>query len=206
MTRPSHLAAALPLLTAAAFSPPAQATQPQIVTPFFVAMLAGPASDGPSVILVKKRDNFISWETPMIACISGFAAGSMAAGLPALAATTGSGGALAPVSFTYLAGYGLYGCVVSAVGGAIGVATEMALAEPGEGEGQGEAAPKPEGEATAPVAATTPAATATETPAPAAAETPAPTAAETPAPTAAGASAPTAAETPAPTAAPAAPG
>lgn len=98
-----------------------------IVSPYLVAMMAGPVGDGPSVILVKKRENFLSWETPLIACTAGFTAGAMAAGLPAAAALMTTGATLAPVSASYLIGYGIYGCVVSAVGGAVGVATEMAL-------------------------------------------------------------------------------
>lgn len=108
-------------------APAARAQQSEIITPFFVAMLAGPISDGASVILVKKRPNFVSFETPLIACISGFGAGALAAALPAMSATVLSGGVLAPVSAAYLGGYGTYGCIVSGVGGAVGVATAIVM-------------------------------------------------------------------------------
>lgn len=106
---------------------PARAQQSEIITPFFVAMLAGPISDGASVILVKKRPNFVSMETPLIACISGFGAGALAAALPAMAATVASGGVLTPVSAAYVGSYGTYGCIVSGVGGVVGVATAVVM-------------------------------------------------------------------------------
>lgn len=108
-------------------APQARAQQSEIITPFFVAMLAGPVSDGASVILVKKRPNFVSIETPVIACISGFGAGALAAALPALSATVMSGGVLAPLSAAYVGSYGTYGCIVSGVGGVVGVATAVVM-------------------------------------------------------------------------------
>lgn len=108
-------------------APAANAQQSEIITPFFVAMLAGPISDGASVILVKKRPNFVSVETPLIACISGFGAGALAAALPALSATVMSGGVLAPISAAYVGSYGTYGCIVSGVGGVVGVATAVVM-------------------------------------------------------------------------------
>jgi hypothetical protein len=98
-----------------------------IITPYFIAMVAGPVSDGASVILVKKRPNFVSIETPVIACISGFGAGALAAALPAAAATVASGGVLAPLSGAYVVNHGIYGCIVSGVGGIVGVATAVAM-------------------------------------------------------------------------------
>jgi len=109
-------------------APSARAQQaPELITPFFVAMLAGPVSDGASVILVKKRPNFVSIETPLIACISGFGAGVLAAVLPAAAAFVASGGVLGPLSAAYVTGHGTYGCIVSGVGGMVGVATAVAM-------------------------------------------------------------------------------
>lgn len=98
-----------------------------IITPFFIAMVAGPVSDGASVILVKKRPNFVSIETPVIACISGFGAGALAASLPAAAAAVASGGVFAPLSASYVVGHGTYGCIVSGVGGLVGVATAVVM-------------------------------------------------------------------------------
>lgn len=99
----------------------------QIISPYFIAMLAGPINDGASVILVKKRPNFISIETPIIGCISGFGAGALAAAAPAVAMTVASGGVLAPLSAGYVANHGLFGCIVSGVGGIVGIATAAAM-------------------------------------------------------------------------------
>lgn len=134
MRRRERPASVLPALGAAILAagltlgaPQARAQQSEIITPFFVAMLAGPVSDGASVILVKKRPNFVSLETPLIACISGFGAGALAAALPALSATVMSGGVLAPLSAAYVGSYGTYGCIVSGVGGVAGVATAVVM-------------------------------------------------------------------------------
>lgn len=82
---------------------------------------------GPSVILLKKRDNFASWETVLAACLVGVSAGTLAATLPAVTATMTTGPLLAPLSASYVAGYAVYGCAVSAMGGLSGIAAEMAL-------------------------------------------------------------------------------
>jgi hypothetical protein len=105
----------------------AQTAADGIITPYFIAMVAGPVSDGASVILVKKRPNFVSVETPTIACISGFGAGALAAALPVIAATVASGGVLAPLSGAYVVNHGIYGCIVSGVGGLVGVATAVVM-------------------------------------------------------------------------------
>ncbi len=102
----------------------AKRAQAQLITPYFVAMLAGPVSDGSSVILVKKRENFISIETPIIACTSGAGAGLIVTFLPSLFnwMTTGL---WMPVDMGEALLLSLYGCVVSGVGGVGGALTEL---------------------------------------------------------------------------------
>lgn len=127
--RPVHLLAASAFAAAWLGAAPAQAQADysNIITPYFIAMVAGPVSDGASVILVKKRPNFVSVETPVIACISGFGAGALASMLPAIVATVVSGGILAPLSAAYVLNHGTYGCIVSGVGGLVGIGTAVAM-------------------------------------------------------------------------------
>lgn len=100
----------------------------QLVTPYLVAMLAGPVSDGSSVILVKKRPNFISWETVLIACTSGAGAGLIAAGLPSVMTFVSTvGGLWNPINWSEAAIFSAYGCIVSGVGGMGGALTELLL-------------------------------------------------------------------------------
>ncbi len=108
----------------------AKRAEAQLVTPYLVAMLAGPVSDGSSVILVKKRENFISWETPLIACTSGAGAGVIAAALPALFNTIATG-FWNPINWGEALLFSIYGCVVSGVGGAGGALTELGLVSMG---------------------------------------------------------------------------
>jgi hypothetical protein len=98
----------------------------QLITPYFVAMLAGPVSDGSSVILVKKRPNFIGPETPLVACTSGIGAGFLAAALPSLFTYAGTG-IWNPINWGEATLLGIYGCVVSGVGGIGGALTELAM-------------------------------------------------------------------------------
>lgn len=105
----------------------AKRAEAQLVTPYLVAMLAGPVSDGSSVILVKKRPNFISWETPLIACTSGAGAGLIAAGLPSLWTFATSGGIWNPINWGEALVFSVYGCIISGVGGIGGALTELGL-------------------------------------------------------------------------------
>lgn len=114
----------------------AKRAEAQLVTPYLVAMLAGPVSDGSSVILVKKRPNFISWETPLIACTSGAGAGMIAAGLPSLW-TVVTTGVWNPINWSEALVYSIYGCIVSGVGGIGGAATEYGLVTLNPGKGHG---------------------------------------------------------------------
>jgi|GEM_PF-6172620 len=98
----------------------------QLITPYFVAMLAGPVSDGSSVILVKKRPNFIGPETPIVACTSGAGAGLIAAVLPQIF-TYATTGIMSPIDWAEAGALSLYGCIVSGVGGLGGVLVELGL-------------------------------------------------------------------------------
>lgn len=104
----------------------AKRAEAQLVTPYLVAMLAGPVTDGASVILVKKRENFISWETPLIACTSGAGAGIIVSVLPQVF-TWASTGFWNPINWAEAAMLSVYGCIVSGVGGIGGAATEWLL-------------------------------------------------------------------------------
>jgi len=110
----------------------AKQAEAQLITPYFIAMLAGPVSDGSSVILVKKRENFISWETPLIACTSGAGAGLIAAGLPQLF-TLATTGVWLGIDWGEALILSIYGCVVSGVGGIGGALTELGLVSFGGG-------------------------------------------------------------------------
>lgn len=100
----------------------------QLVTPYLIAMLSGPINDA-TVILVKKRPNFISWETPVVACSTGVGAGVIATVAPPL---IWRAGATAAFDWVRAVTYPLYGCVISAVGGLGAATTEWLLvsAEP----------------------------------------------------------------------------
>jgi len=106
--------------------PSAKKAEAQLITPYLVGMLAGPVSDGASVILVKKRPNFISWETPVIACTSGAGAGLIVSALPNLF-TWVTTGFWNPIDWGQALLFSIYGCVVSGVGGIGGALTEWGL-------------------------------------------------------------------------------
>ncbi len=98
----------------------------QLFDPYIIGMMAGPVSDGPSVLLLKKRqDRFMSPDTLVIACTAGAASGIVAHSLPALAAmATGLG---APLGAAALAGTGVFGCIVGAGAGATAIGTQWLL-------------------------------------------------------------------------------
>ncbi|MEI6559150.1 MAG: hypothetical protein WCO00_12165 [Rhodospirillaceae bacterium] len=98
----------------------------QLFDPYIIGMMAGPVSDGPSVLLLKKReDKFMSPETVIIACSAGAVSGVVAHGLPALAAAASGIGA--PLGAAALLGTGLFGCVVGAGAGATAIGTQWLL-------------------------------------------------------------------------------
>jgi len=111
--------AAAPMLT----PKPAKAA---LATPYLVAMLSGPISDGASVILLKKHKDFISWKTPAIACVVGAGAGTLAATLPSfyISAMTGF---WVPIRAWDIVNFFSYGCAVSGFGGLGGALTELGL-------------------------------------------------------------------------------
>ena len=104
---------------------PVQASA-QIFDPYIIGMMAGPVSDGPSVLVLKKRqDRFMSLDTMVIACVAGAVSSVVAHGLPALAlAATGVGGALGAVA---LVEPSVFGCLVGAGGGATAIGTQALL-------------------------------------------------------------------------------
>ena len=94
----------------------------QLFDPYLIGMMAGPVSDGPAILLLKKRqEKFMSADTLVIACTAGAASGMVAHGLPALAA---GGAALGGAA---MLGTGLFGCVVGAGAGATAIATQWLL-------------------------------------------------------------------------------
>lgn len=115
---------ALPVFLAAALA--AAPAQAQLFDPYIIGMMAGPVSDGPSVLVLKKREErFMSAETLIIACSAGAVSGAVAHGLPGLAAmATGVG---VPLGAMALAGTGVFGCVVSAAAAATAIGTQWAL-------------------------------------------------------------------------------
>ena len=115
------LAAALLLICG-----PAGVARAQLFDPYIIGMMAGPVSDGPSVLLLKKReDKFMSPDTLVIACSAGAASGIVAHSLPALAAAmTGVG---APFGAAALAGTGVFGCLIGAGAGATAIGTQWLL-------------------------------------------------------------------------------
>lgn len=121
-----RVTAILTLVLAMTSTPTQQANAQQLITPYFIAMLAGPVSDGSSVILVKKRPNFIGPETPLIACTSGAGAGLIVAALPNLF-TVLTTGLWNPINWVEAGVFAIYGCIVSGVGGIGGALTEWIL-------------------------------------------------------------------------------
>lgn len=104
----------------------AKRAEAQLVTPFLVAMLSGPISDGASIILLKKKPGFVSVDTVVIACAAGMGAGLMASFLPALFTLAGTG-VFGVVDWAKASIYPIYGCIVSGVGGIGGALTELVL-------------------------------------------------------------------------------
>ncbi|MEI7608963.1 MAG: hypothetical protein WCJ64_16415 [Rhodospirillaceae bacterium] len=98
----------------------------QLFDPYIIGMMAGPVSDGPSVLLLKKREEkFLSTDTLAIACVAGAASSVVAHGLPAIAvAMSGIG---FPIGAASLAGSSVFGCLVGAGGGATAMATQVTL-------------------------------------------------------------------------------
>jgi len=117
------LAAPALALALTAGAPPAAA---QLFDPYIVGMMAGPVSDGPSVLVLKKRqDKFMSADTLIIACSAGAVSGVVAHGLPVLAAAaTGIG---APLGAAALLGTSVFGCVVGAGAGAVAIGTQWLI-------------------------------------------------------------------------------
>jgi hypothetical protein len=98
----------------------------QLFDPYIIGMMAGPVSDGPSILLLKKRgERFLSTDTLAIACSAGAASGVVAHGLPAIAMA--ASGVAAPVSLAALAGTSLFGCAVGAGAGLAAMATQLTL-------------------------------------------------------------------------------
>ncbi len=128
MSKPAAVrtALALALFVATSAAPSADGARAQLFDPYIIGMMAGPVSDGPSVLLLKKReDKFMSGDTLIIACSAGAASGVVAHSLPALAAlATGIG---APLGATALLGTGLFGCVIGAGAGATAIGTQWLL-------------------------------------------------------------------------------
>ncbi|MEI6987342.1 MAG: hypothetical protein WCK65_14565 [Rhodospirillaceae bacterium] len=106
---------------------PAKLATAQLFDPYLIGMMAGPVSDGPSLLLLKKRrDKFMSSETLVIACSAGAVSGLVAHGLPLLAVAAGTGIA-APLGPVALVGASLFGCIVSAGAGAVAIGTQWLL-------------------------------------------------------------------------------
>ncbi len=98
----------------------------QIFDPYIVGMMAGPVSDGPSILLLKKReDKFLGPDTLAIACVAGAASSVVAHALPALAAAASGIGA--PIGVASLMGSSVFGCLVGAGGGAAAIGTQITL-------------------------------------------------------------------------------
>lgn len=108
-----------------------QRTQAQtMVTAYFMAMLAQ-VSDEITVILVKKRPDFISYKTPLIVCIVGAGAGVIATTLPNLF-TVVTLGVWYPINWVETGLFAAYGCTIAGVGGIGGTLTEWALVSLGD--------------------------------------------------------------------------
>lgn len=116
----------LALLLTATPGPATKPAQAALATPYLVAMLSGPISDGASVILLKKKADFVSWKTPFTACVVGAGAGTLAATLPSLYISSVTG-FWVPIRAWDVINFFSYGCVVSGVGGLGGAMTELGL-------------------------------------------------------------------------------
>ena len=100
--------------------------QAQLFDPYIIGMMAGPVSDGPSVLVLKKRqDKFMSLDTLVIACVAGAASSVVAHALPAIAAAA-SGLGLS-VGVASLVNSSVFGCLVGAGGGAAAIGTQATL-------------------------------------------------------------------------------
>jgi hypothetical protein len=100
--------------------------QAQIFDPYIIGMMAGPVSDGPSVLLLKKRESkFMSYDTLAIACVAGAASSVVAHSLPAMVAAASGVGV--PIGVASLAGSSVFGCLVGAGGGAAAMGTQATL-------------------------------------------------------------------------------
>lgn len=98
----------------------------QLFDPYIIGMMAGPVSDGPSVLVLKKRqDKFMSTDTLVIACVAGAASSLVAHALPVLAAAVSGIGL--PVGMASLMGTSVFGCLVGAGGGAVAMGTQATL-------------------------------------------------------------------------------
>lgn len=119
-----HVASVLALAAVLALAPDRAAAQ--LFDPYIIGMMAGPVSDGPSVLVLKRRaEKFMSADTVIIACSAGAVSGVVAHSLPALAAlATGLG---APLGALALAGTSVFGCLVGAGAGATAIGTQWLL-------------------------------------------------------------------------------
>jgi hypothetical protein len=98
----------------------------QLFDPYIIGMMAGPVSDGPSILVLKKRaEKFMSGDTLIIACTAGAASGVVAHGLPALAAMASGLGA--PLGLVAMTGTAVFGCLVGAGAGATAMGTQWLL-------------------------------------------------------------------------------
>ncbi len=98
----------------------------QLFDPYIIGMMAGPVSDGPSVLVLKKRqDKFMSLDTLVIACVAGAASSVVAHALPAIAAAASGVGLSMGVAS--LVNSSVFGCLVGAGGGAAAIGTQATL-------------------------------------------------------------------------------
>ena len=113
----------LVLFSSLLWSAPARA---HLFNPYLIGMMAGPVSDGPAILLLKRRgDAFMSFDTLTIACVAGAASGVVAHELPAIAAVLS--GFSAPFSAAAILGTSVFGCLIGSGGGAAAVATQAIL-------------------------------------------------------------------------------
>ena len=114
----------------------------QLFDPYIVGMMAGPVSDGPSILLLKRRgDKFLGPDTLVIACVAGAASGVVAHALPGFAALASGLGF--PIGAASLAVSTVFGCLIGAGGGAAAMATQMTLNAFYRLEGEWASAPVP---------------------------------------------------------------
>ena len=98
----------------------------QLFDPYIVGMMAGPVSDGPSILVLKRRgDKFLGSDTLVIACVAGAASGVVAHALPGFAAVASGLGF--PIAAASLAVSTAFGCLIGAGGGAAAIATQLTL-------------------------------------------------------------------------------